>query len=124
MGKTFAMQPWVTMKGASIYTDDLIQPTTGWVNGENFKEAVVDFAVVGNTVASGTMSLILETSVSPGEPWTSIATISDAYCRTTKYFTSREGGTSKFDRFLRWKLDPSSAGGDWTITFKICTTLK
>ncbi len=126
MGKTYPMQPWVTLKGSTNYLDALVQPASGWVNGDNFKEAVMDFNVIGNTVSTGTTlcDLLVQTAVAPEGPWTDIATISTGYCRTTKYFTSNEGGTDQFDRFLRWRLDPSGAVGDWTITFKICTTMK
>jgi hypothetical protein len=126
MGKTFKMQPWITMKGHTGYLDPLIQPATGWVNGENFKDAVVDIKIASNTVSAGSdlAELAIQTAVAPEGPWQTITTLTPAYTEVAKYYTSREGGTDQFERFLRWKMDGTGASGDWTMTFKICATLK
>ena len=126
MPKTFKMQAWNTMKGATVYASEILQPSYMWIDGAAEREATIDVHVLGNTVSTGSTlcDLVLQSAAVPEGPWFAIATISDAYCRTTKYFTSDEGGTSKFDRLMRWKLDPSSATGNWSITFRLCATLK
>jgi len=120
------MQPWITIKGSTSYTTALLQPVEGWVNGENFPEAALNLALVGNVASTGSTlcSLVIETASAPEGPWSAIATLSAAYCQTTKYFTTRESGTNKFERFLRWKLDPVGVIGNWTTTFKICADMK
>ena len=58
-------------------------------------------------------------------PWTALATFTGGYCKTTKYFTAREGGGSQFERFIRWKLDRSDATlTTWKTCFRICAVLK
>jgi len=128
MGKTIAMQPWITLKGCTAYTAVLIQPVEGWINGENFTDAALNISLVGGLTSAGNTlcSLVIETASAPEGPWSPIATIAAAYSQTTKYFTSRASeNTDKFERFLRWKLDPSLVtAADWTMTFKICATVK
>jgi hypothetical protein len=55
-----------------------------------------------------------------------LLTLSDAgYCRTTEYFTAKESGTNRFQRFLRWQLTPpANVSGNWSMTFKICATVR
>ncbi len=128
MGKTIAMQPWITLKGSPAYTAVLIQPVEGWVNGENFTEAALNIALAGSLTTSGSTlcSLVIETASAPEGPWSAVATVNAASLQTTMYFTSRASeNTDKFERFLRWKLDPSLVtASDWTMTFKICATMK
>jgi hypothetical protein len=71
-------------------------------------------------------TLYLETSTTPEGPWVGLLTLSDAgYCRATEYFTGKESGTNRFQRFLRWQLTPpANVSGNWSMTFKLCATVR
>jgi hypothetical protein len=120
MGKTVAMQPWVTIKNAVNGTFYVIQPAADWVNAENFTEAAINIFVAGAT--GSTANLCLETGAAPEGPWRQIGSSLSGTAVTVWYFTSREGGTDQFERFLRWKVGGTS--GVWSRTFKLCATLK
>jgi len=127
MGKTYDMQPWVTMRGAQATTFNIVQPAETWVDGENADEVCLDITMPCNVVSAGSTycALVVETSSAPGGPWTSLLTISDAnFTRTTLYWTSKEGGTNRFQRFIRYQLVPGAVSGNWTMTFKICATVR
>jgi len=110
--QTYELAPWTTVKGTEASTAVIIQRKDTWVDAAQYLNAVVGLRVLTHT----NCTLSLETAVSPEGPWTSIADFTGA-TQTTKYFTSREDGTNKFQRFLRWKLDRSVA--DWQTSFRI-----
>jgi hypothetical protein len=124
MGQARPMQPWTTLKG-DVTMDDIIQPAKLWVDGGNFMEAAIDTQILLNAANTGTPELHLETAVAPEGPWTTLATFGTGYTHSVNYFTTREGGTKKFEKLIRWKLKLSDGTlGDWEITFRICAVLK
>ena len=125
MGKTIPTQRLITVKGAGNSTTPIVQAAGMWIDGRDFKDVAIDVLVLQNTAAVSNASLVLETAMSSEGPWTAIATFGAGYCKTIKYFTSREGGTDKFERFIRYKIDRSGGTlSDWTLCFKLCATLK
>jgi hypothetical protein len=110
--QTFELAPWTTLKGSEASTDEIIQRRETWVDAESNKEAVVCIQVLTHT----NCTLSLQTAVMPEGPWTNIANFTAA-TNTTKYFSSTEAATAKFQRFLRWKLDRSVA--NWQTGFRI-----
>ncbi len=125
MGISIPMQPLVTYKGAATSTTPIIQPAALWLNGQDAMETGLDILILQQAAGTGTLNLVLETSISAEGPWTPLATFTGGYCKTTKYFTAREGGTDKFQRFIRWKLDRSAPTlAEWYITFRICATVR
>jgi hypothetical protein len=129
MGKAVPFQIPIGVCGSGTSSKPIVQPAEAWLNAEDYKEAAVDAVIWENKTSAGTLNLLLETAVAPEGPWTPIATFAGVttggYCVTTKYFTSREGGTNKFERLLRWSLDRSDATlGDWELCFRFCAVLK
>jgi len=125
MGIAIPMQPLVTFKGAASGANPIIQPAVLWLNGQDATEVALDILILQHTAGTGIVNLVLETSISAEGPWTPLATFAGGYCKTTKYFTAREGGTDKFERFIRWKLDRSGPTlASWTTTFRICATVR
>ncbi len=37
MGMSFPMQPWITLKGATSSTSEIIQPAKDWLNAQDCK---------------------------------------------------------------------------------------
>lgn len=111
-GHVYELAPWTTLRGSSASTEIIIQRRDTWVDAESNKEAVVSIQVLTHT----NCTLSLQTAVMPEGPWTSIADFTAA-TNTTKYFSSTESATNKFQRFLRWKLDRSVA--NWQTGFRI-----
>jgi hypothetical protein len=122
---TIPMQRLTTMKAATTY-GMIFQPAKGWLVVDEKKEVALDVTVLNSTVAAGSTlsSLVIETAPALEGPWTAVGTFTAAATQTRLFLTSREGGTVQFQRLLRWKIDPSSASGDWAQTFRICATLK
>jgi len=119
------MQPHVTIKGATTFSEPLVQSARLWLDAVEYKEVALDVLILQNTAGTGTLVLGIETAVSAEGPWTTIATFGAGYCHATKYFATREGATAQFKRLLRWKLDRSDATlADWRTTFRICAVLK
>jgi hypothetical protein len=71
-------------------------------------DVALDILILQHTAGTGIVNLVLETSISAEGPWTPLATFAGGYCKTTKYFTAREGGTDKFERFIRQPSGVSS----------------
>ena len=87
---------------------------------------IIDVRILQNTAQTpgNEASLVIETALEPVGPWTGLVTYGSAgYTHSTTYFTSREGGTNKFGRYLRWVIDRSTAE-NWEIAFRINATLK
>ena len=124
--KYFPMQPWLTMKGATVYTSALVQPQDRCPDGQEADQVSLAIQVLGNTVASGTTlcDLVIQSSLVPEGPWETLSTITAASTVVRQYYTSDEEGTNRFQRFLRWKLDPSGCIDDWTMTFKVDGVMK
>jgi len=112
MGKSFELSPWTTLKGTVSSTQEIIQRRATWVDAESYKDAVIGVEILTHT----NCTLSLQTAVAPEGPWTTLASFTGT-TQTTKYYTSRETGTDKFDRFIRWKLDRSAA--NWQTSFKL-----
>ena len=128
MGKTYPMQKWVTIRGLSATKFNIVQPAETWVDGDDADEVCLAIAMPSNTVSAGATycALVIQTASSPEGPWTGLLTIADAnFTQTTRYYTSSEGGTNRFQRFLRWQITPpSDLSGNWAMTFKICATVR
>ena len=122
----FVLQPYVTVKGTTSYVDPLVQPQNKCADGEQADQVALGISILGNTVASGSTlcSLVIQGALVPEGPWASLTTISLASVETRHYYTSDEEGTNRFQRFLRWKLDPSGCADDWSMTFKIDGVMK
>jgi len=104
MGTTFPMQPWTTRRGVAATTFNMVQPRDLWVDGKDAEEVCLGLEMPCNTVSAGSTycSLVFETAMAEEGPWTTLLTVADAnFTRTTRYFTAREGGTNKFQRFIR-----------------------
>jgi len=112
MGETFVLSPWSTVKGTTASTSDIVQRRETWADCMSFKEAVISVQILDHTNCTVT----IQTSLAPEGPWTDLFDFT-AVTNTTKYATSREGGSTQFDRYLRWKIDRSVAS--WLATFKI-----
>jgi len=112
MGQTYEMAPWTTLRGTSGSTEEIIQRRDTWVDAESLKEAVICIQVLTHT----NCTLSIQTAVMPEGPWTSIADFT-ASTNTTKYFSSTEAATDKFQRFLRWKIARPAA--NWETGFRI-----
>jgi hypothetical protein len=127
MAHTKAMQRLLTLCG-TIYSDvPIIQAQEGWLDGLDFKEAVLDVLILRHDdSAPGLQVLYLETAISPEGPWTAIATYNTAgYQHHQEYFSTASGATDKFQRFIRWRLDISDTDlNDWYTCFRICAVLK
>ena len=127
MGKSIPMQSLITVKGASYSTTPVIQTAKGWLNAEDYKEACIDMLILENTATTAVCCAILEieTAISAEGPWKTLATYGNGYCKTELYLTSNEGGTDRFERFLRWKLDRGTESPEaWKICFRICAVVK
>lgn len=129
-GRTFPMQPWITLKGSTQTTTAIVQPGKDWLDGQGYKEAGLNLEILENTPSTTPSVLVLETAIAPEGPWTPLASFGGGtwgagYTCTSLYFTAREGGTDLYQRFIRWKLDNSfSSSAVWTATFRICATLR
>ena len=127
-GRTFPTQPWTTIRGVSATKFNIVQPAQMWVDGDTADEVCLEIAMPCNTVSAGATycALVIQTASSPEGPWTGLLTIADAnFTQTTRYFTSHESGTNRFQRFLRWQIaPPSDLSGNWTMTFRICATMR
>lgn len=128
MGKTIPMQPWVTIRGVSATKFNIVQPAPGWVDGQSAEEVCLAIELAANTVSAGATycALVIQTASSPEGPWTSLLTLTDAgYTRLTKYFSAKSTATDRFQRFVRWQLTPpSDLSGNWTMTYRICATVR
>lgn len=125
MARPIPMQPVITLMGDSTSASDIIQPVVGWLDAAQYKEATIDMLMLQNTASCGNATVILETSIATEGPWTSIASFGAGYCKTIKYFTSNEGGTDQFERFIRWRIDRTHAAlSNWETCFRICAVVK
>jgi hypothetical protein len=128
MGMTMAMQRTLALTGDSYSTEPVVQPVKGWVDGRDYKEAVVDLLLLRNYggASAGQQVLYIETAVSPEGPWTTIASYNTAtYQHDITYCATKEGATTKFERFIRWRLDISDPNlANWETCFRICVVLK
>ena len=125
MSRAIPMQPFITLKGAADSSTPIIQAVEDWLDGGNFKEATLDVWILQNTADTSNANLVLETSISPSGPWTSLVTFGAGATHVIKYYTSNEEGTDQFERFIRWKLDRSSGTlANWTTCFRICAVVK
>ena len=126
-GRTFPMQPWTTRRGVSATTFNMVLPREYWVDGEDAEEVCLAVDMPCNVVSAGSTycALVFETASCVEGPWTSLLTIADAnFTKTTRYFTSKESGTNKFQRFIRYQIVPGAVSGNWTMTFKICASVR
>lgn len=108
------MQPWLTLTGAT--TVDVIMPAHRWLDGSMVDAYRMDVRI---TDLGSTVALLLESSPVQEGPWTTVASYTGA--TATTLLVSSEGGSAKFSRFLRWRLDTSSAGA-WNICFMLRAT--
>jgi hypothetical protein len=123
MPTTIAMQDFLSLIGTTGVTAAIIQPSPFWVDGQQAKEAVFDVQILQGHTG---LTLMLETAVAGQGPWREIESYdTNTITQTALYATSREGGGTQFERFLRWKLDRRNATpSPWTTCFKICVTLR
>ena len=125
MGISVPMQPWITLKGATSSTSEIIQPAKNWLNAQDYKQVAIDVLLLENKATTGYAILELETSIAPEGPWTSLATFGAGYCKAINYFTTDSSATSKFERFIRWKIDQSTGTPTaWEACFRICAVVK
>ena len=126
MGRAIAMQPWLTLCGAADSAVPVIQSQSGWLDAMNFKDAAIDVLILRNDAGTAQQVLYLETAISPEGPWTVIATYNTGgYQHDLKYFTTTNGATNSFERFIRWRLDIDVATlADWETCFRICAVVK
>jgi len=110
--QAFEMEPWRPYEGTLAYVEKLVQARSRIVDALEFKEAIVGVQILTHT----NCTLEIETALSLEGPWTTIASFTGATV-TTKHFTSREEGTNKFTRYLRWALDRNAA--NWKTCFKL-----
>lgn len=121
----FPMQPWVTFKGSTVYTSDIVQPQDECADGEDADQMSFLIQILGNTAVTGNLcDLLMQTSFAPEGPWETVSTITSASTVVRQYYTTDEEGASHFQRFMRWKLDPSGCIDDWSICFKIDGVMK
>lgn len=122
----FPMQRWVTIKGSTVYTGDIVQPQADCADGEQADQMSFTIKILGNTVATGTTicSLLMQEALAVEGPWNTVNTLTAASTVVRQYYTSDEEGTNNFQRFMRWKLDPSGCIDDWSICFKIDGVMK
>ena len=128
MGKTTSMQPPTTVKGPGGGAGtEVPQPSSGWLDTKDFKEAALDVEVLLNDQPVN-LKLVLQTAAAPAGPWRDIGTpISTATYSGIVYASTCGGrGAEDLERFVRWQIDPTALGGAarWTICFKICAVLK
>ncbi len=123
MPKTIAMQEFLAMMGATGFTLPIIQPFDGAVDAQQAMEAIFDVQIIEGHTG---LTLALETATAGQGPWRAIREFNTySLTQAAVYATSREGGGTQFERFLRWKLDRSSLAAEaWRTCFKICVTLK
>lgn len=125
MAKTIAMQEFLTVTGDAATKTVVIQPTNGWVDAQAAGDAIFDVQILrGHT----NVTLMLETATVGQGPWRTIADFTNNVpTQEAVYSTSRENGTTQFERLLRWKLDRTNVPATptpWKTCFKICVTLK
>ncbi len=123
MPKTIAMQEFLAMMGATGFTLPIIQPIDGTVDAQRALEAIFDVQIIEGHTG---LTLALETATAGQGPWRAITEFdTQSLTQTAVYATSREGGSTQFERLLRWKLDRSTLTTEaWRTCFKICVTLK
>ena len=126
MGKAIAMQRWLTLCGAADSAVPVVQSQAGWLDGMNFKDAAIDVLILRNDAGTAQQILYLETAISPEGPWTVIATYNTGgYQHDITYFTTADGATNSFERFIRWRLDIDVATlAAWETCFRICAVVK
>ena len=125
MKRFFVLQPWTTIKGTTSYVDPIVQPQARCADAEQADQVALGISILGNTVGAGSLcNLLIQTALVPEGPWATLTTITAAATEANAYYTTDEEGTNRFQRFLRWKLDPSGCGGDWSMTFKIDGVMK
>jgi len=112
MPEAKTMENYTTLMGALASTIPIIQVRPRWVDALASKDAILGVQVFQHT----NCTLQIQTALVPEGPWTTIASFTGSTV-TTKYFTSREDGTNKFDRYLRWQLDRNAA--NWKTGFKL-----
>ena len=128
MGSAIPMQRWITLCGAANSAVPVIQSQSGWLDGMNFKDAAIDVLILRNNAGTAQQILYLETAIAPEGPWTVIATYNTGgYQHDIKYFTTTNGATNSFERFIRWRLDISASApalAAWETCFRICAVVK
>ena len=116
------MQDWTTVRGAAgvgfTQDDDL------WLELAGYADVAFLVEVSALTMASGTLSLVLETSPTHDEllfqpiyPAFELAVTTSGSPQNVK--SVRCPSTAALSRLLRWRLSPSAGSSAWDITFKI-----
>jgi hypothetical protein len=118
------MQRLLALTGTGNSTTAIFQNRELWLDGLGFKEITIDLLLLQNKASAGTAILGFETSIFQEGPWTTLATYGAGYTHSLLHMTAREGGTTKFERYVRWKLDRSDGAlANWETCFRICATM-
>ena len=109
-------QPGIAFEGRSATAGQIIQPTSGWLDGDSADSYRMDVKILS---MSATLSLVIESAPAPEGPWT--AATSFTTVTATNIVLSSEGGAQNFSRFVRWRVDLTGAGA-WNVCFQLLAT--
>ena len=105
-------QPWLTLFGASA-TEGTVQSASGWLDGSPTK-----YTLLVSLLEAVNCELSVETSIDVAGPWRIVDSAFTTSTVTTLTVTSEDSDTTKtFDRYLRWKVEPTNT--TWSICFQL-----
>jgi hypothetical protein len=121
MGTVIQLQKLAGFELTSFDEDGDIcpQPIEGWLDLKDCEEAALSVSVFERSPAAS-LGLLIQTATVAEGPWTTLVAFTGATVplETKVFLTCKEGGTNRFERYVRWAAD-ARFPGNWRICFKI-----
>lgn len=132
-GRTFLMQPWITLRGSVSSPNAVTQITQDdalWLDLSRYADAAfwVDVCGVTNAAGNGAVTLSFESSPSTDEtgfravaPALTLAPSTDGLGNVVPSLvkTTRSSITAPLTRWTRWRVTATGTSGTWEVSFRI-----
>jgi len=115
MEKAFELQPWITLRGNTTSTIDIVQPRNLWADAYDCENALIGVQIL----KASSCTLYLETGIKEEGPW-SVVSSWGATASTNVMLDIYD--TPTLQRFIRWRISKGAA--DWEACFKLNVRLK